>query len=265
MVGHAPINSECFINEVGLDESILKAHEVRGLADAPDKLESRKIPAQKLFPESPATAKLRMKPDWRAFNFPPGRTTSEWLSSDNIDWSVMKANNLNAGLYDVAEHETIGITPWSARLIVNPTADPAEASVHIVGIPRPKTQLGSLPGTASGDGSTGYPVVLLGTFRASFAGQLDAHRKDGLPFYPVLVNRGVPGEMVMPDHSTLRTVMRGVWSMAYKPNCLPAAEWVTATAGPREPNQELVTADWAWPPAEGQEEEEDSGELLSCG
>ena len=65
---------------------------------------------------------------------------------------------------------------------------------------------------------------------------------------------------------TLRTEMRRVWSMAYKPNCLPAAEWITAAAGPREPNQELVTADWMWPPAKrGHEEEEYSGELLSCG
>ena len=103
------------------------------------------IPAQKLFPGSPATAKLRMNQDWRAFNFPPARTTSEWLSSANMDWSVMKANNLNAGLYDVADNESIGINPWSARLVINPTA---EASIHMVAIPRPKTQLGSLPGTA---------------------------------------------------------------------------------------------------------------------
>ena len=60
--------------------------------------------------------------------------------------------------------------------------------------------------------------------------------------------------------------MRGVWSMVYKPNCLPAAEWITATAGPRESNQELVMVDWVWPPAKGgQEDEEDYGELLSCG
>ena len=77
-----------------------------------------------------------------------------------MDWSVMKANNLNAGLYGLADHESIGINPWSGRLVINPTA---EASVHI---PRPKTQLGSLPGTSSGDGSTGYPVILLDTFRA---------------------------------------------------------------------------------------------------
>ena len=50
----------------------------------------------------------------------------------------MKANNLNDGLYDVADNESIGINPWSARLVINPTA---EASVHMVAIPRPKTQL----------------------------------------------------------------------------------------------------------------------------
>ena len=38
MVGHAPIISDCFVNEVELDESILNAHEVRGMDNAPDKL-----------------------------------------------------------------------------------------------------------------------------------------------------------------------------------------------------------------------------------
>ena len=41
MVGHASINSDYFLNEVGLDESVLKAHEVRGMADPPDKLADR--------------------------------------------------------------------------------------------------------------------------------------------------------------------------------------------------------------------------------
>ena len=140
MVGHAPIADDCFTSEVDLDESILQAHEVVGLADAPDKLknldrlstdnisiitllevgaegqvslsrvgvtgpkESKKIPAQKIFPGAPANARLRMKPDWRGFTFPPGRTISEWVSSDNMEWSVMKTNNLNGGLYEVAEH-----------------------------------------------------------------------------------------------------------------------------------------------------------------
>ena len=298
MVGHAPIDGDCFTSELDLDESILQAHEVVGLADAPDKLESldrlapsnisvitllevgaegqvnfarvgvtgpkesKKVHAQKIFPGAPANARLRIKPDWRGYTFPPGRTVSEWHNSDTLDWGVMRTNNLNGGLYEVSEHAGIGVTPWSSRLVINPTADPGEAVMSLVAIPRPKKQLGSLPGTASGEGSTGYPVILLGSFRATYAGQLDQSRRDGLPYYPVLVNRGPPGAMTMPEHNAVRTVMRGMWSMCYKANVLPVQDWVTATAGPNEPEQALIMSDWAWPPAGGTGEQlSDSGEL----
>ena len=293
MVGHAAIEDDCFIANVDLDESIIQAHEVNGLADAPQKLkdldrlatdnisiitvleigaegqiglskvgvtgprESKKIPAQKLFP----IARLRMKPDWRGYNFPPGRTISEWMSSDSLEWSIMRTNNLNGGLYEIEDHAAMGVTPWSSRLVVNPTREAGEAVMHLVAVPRPKNQLGGLPGNATGDGSTGYPVVLLGTFRASYAGQLDQPRGDGLPYYPAFVNRGPPGAMEMPEHAAVRSVMRGLWSSCHKPNTYAVQDWITATAGPREPEQPLILADWAWPGAtDATDQQSDSGE-----
>lgn len=307
MVGRAPIPGDCFTVEVDLDLSVLIAQEVLGLADAADKLtelgrlssnvisiitllevdaegqitlakvgvagprESKKVMATQLFPLAPVTARLRMKPDWRAFNFPPGRTVSEWLSSDNVDWNIMKTNNKNGGTYDAGEHKDIGVSNWSCRLVVNPTGDPGEATMSLVAVPRPKNELGNLAGNAAGEGSTGFPVVLLGKFRADFGGQLDEPRNDGLAHYPVLVNRGPPGALQMPNNRAILRAMRSLWSSCFKARCLNAVEWVTATQGPQEPVQTPVESDWAWPePAVerslsegGFDDDEDSGEYMS--
>ena len=305
MVGRAPIPGDCFAVEVDLDLSILGAHEVLGLADAPDKLadlgrlsanvisivtlleidaegqiilarvgvtgpkESRKVLATQMFPTAPPTARLRMKPDWRAFNFPPGRTISEWISSDNMEWSIMKTNNRNGGIYDTGDYKDIGVNNWSCRLVVNPTGDPGEASMSLVAVPRPVNQLGNLAGNATGEGSMGFPVILLGKFRADYAGQLDEPRGDGLAHYPVLVTRGPPGALTMPSNRAILTAMRTLWSSCFKAKCLPVRDWTTATQGPNEPDQTPVESDWAWPvPAEehlltGDEDDEDSGEYIS--
>ena len=298
MVLRAPVQGDCFALEVELDLSILLSQEVLGLADATDKLanlgrldrqvisivslleigaegqitlskvgvtgprETKKIPARQLFPLAPDAARIRMKPDWRAFDFPPDRTISEWLSSSNREWSVMKTNNRNGGIYDVGDYKDIGISDWSCRLVVNPTADPGEASMDLVAVPRPKGDLGNLPGNPEGEGSAGYPVVLLGKFRASFGGQLDEPRRDGLSHYPVLVNRGTPGNMTPPNNSAILAAIRSLWNGCYKPRCLAADAWATATAGPTEPEQTPVELDWAWPDQNitAQDEDYDSGE-----
>ena len=141
-----------------------------------------------------------MKPDWRAFDFPPGRTIFEWVSSNNTEWSVMKINNRNGGIYDVGDYKDIGINDRSCRLVVIPTADLGEASMDLVAIARPKGDLENLQGNVEGDASAGYPVVLFGKFRAAFGGQLDEPHRDGLSHYPVLVNRYTPGRLSPPNN-----------------------------------------------------------------
>ena len=193
-MAYKPIEDEAFRIERDLDNSILKEHEVLGFADAPDKLkalgrlddavisvmtilevgpdgqvlntrigvtgpkESRKLPLNKLFYQSPEVAKLKTKIDWRAFNFPPGQSVSEWVSSDDLEWTVMKSNNKNSGFYDQSTYKDINVNDWSCRLALNPTERANEATVSLVAIPRPVTELTDLPGTATGVASTAYPL-----------------------------------------------------------------------------------------------------------
>ena len=124
----------------------------------------------------------------------------------------------------------------------------------------PFRYLGNLPGTATGLSSAAYPVICLGESRAAMAGVLETPRHDGLAFYPVVVNRGEQGSLlVAPDSGTLRVAMRGIWSGNIEPNSLIATDWCVATQGPGEPDQTPIEAEFAWPHVEQQVEEEDSG------
>ena len=96
------------------------------------------------------------------------------------------------------------------------------------------------------------------------AGELEEVRGDGLPFYPVCINRGpVEADITTPTSEVLRVCMTTFWSNTTEPNILPVEDWTVATAGPREPEQEVVRSEWSWPAINNtitEEEEEDSGE-----
>ena len=294
-----PIEDESFRIERDIDASILLAREVRGLADAPAKLKelgvidddtlsvitlleigpdgqillarvgvtgpknSQKVLASKLFCEAPETARLRMKIDYSCFNFAPGCTTSEWVSSDDIQWSLMKTNNQHDGVHDQSTYKDVNVCSWSCRLVVTPTAESHVASVELVAIPRPVAELGALPGVASGEGSAAYPVITLGVIRAAMAGVLEQPRHDGLGFYPVVVNRGPAGGLLAaPDSNSVRVAMRSIWSNNVEANSLTSRAWVEATRGPGEPDQSPIEAEFAWPQVVANvDDDEDSGKF----
>ena len=214
------IESEAFNVTCDVSSEILLSHEVRGFADAPeelDKLErfdhdvpnvitaltldingviseleigvaggkqSRKFPANILFKDAPTEARLRLnKLDFRQFKFGPSRCFSEWVPSSELDWTIMKKNNMKSGTYENSEHAALGIVPWSSRLHVSTSAKPHEATLRLVAVP--VANLNNLPGIAIGAASEGYPTILLGEFSAVMAGELESPWGDGLPFYPV--------------------------------------------------------------------------------
>ena len=282
-------------NDVSMD--ILLEHEVDGLGEAPLKLanlnrfddrepnvimaiyldvngiineaeigvaggeQSRKLPADQLFHEAPAGSRLRLRKfKFQQYKFPPGRCYSEWVNSDDIDWAIMRSNNMKDGTHPDNTHKDIGVGVWVSRLHVTTCQEANRATVRLVAIPR--TDLENLPGTATGIASEGYPVIMIGEFPAIMAGETEENRSDGIAFYPCCINRG-PADITTPTSEVLRVCMSTFWSNTSEPNCLSAEEWVTATQGPQEPEQSVVPSEWVWPQLNNtntEEEDEDSGE-----
>ena len=236
------ITSEHFVtNLVDINGDTLMEQEVDGLADAPDKLatlnrfddqevnvitaiyldingvikeieigaaggtQSKKFPANTLFKDAPEGSKLRLRRfNFAQYKFPPGRCFSEWVDSENIDWSVMRTNNIKDGEFPDSEYKDIGVSPWVSRLHVTTREEANTVTVRLVAIPR--QDINNLPGTATGAASEGYPVILIGEFPAIMAGEQEEARGDGLPFYPVCINRGPPeANITIPTSEFLRT------------------------------------------------------------
>lgn len=306
MAVQKPIQDEAFRIEKDIDATILLAQEVLGLADAPEKLselgrldgeihtvvtllevgpdgqvlnarvgvtgpvKSEKCPATQLFHQAPQAARLRTKLNYSCFAFPPGRTVSEWVSSDDIQWTIMKSNNMKDGSYDTADYKEIGVSPWSCRLVIVPTDESHTAHLTLVAVPQPIAELDSLPGVVTGDGSDAYPVITLGEHRAAMAGVLEQPRHDGLSYYPMVVNRGPPGSLLAaPESGVVRVALRGLWTKNIEANAIIAPDWFASTRGPGEPDQTPVEAEFAWPPIVETEnlgsDLEDSGKSIEMG
>ena len=143
-----------------------------------------KFRAKKLFEGAPEEANIRL-PDlnYHAFNFPPSSNCSNWVTSSDLNMSVMRTNNFQRdGLYDRSEWAGINITDAAFCLVVTPTEDVNKATVSIVAIPRKLAEMSTLPGNPTGL-APGYPVVEVYRLVGMMTGIQETLRRDGFPVF----------------------------------------------------------------------------------
>ena len=208
--------------------------------------QNHKFRARKLFAQAPEEANIRLTElNYHAFEFPPSANCSNWVSSSDLNMTVMKTNNFTKdGLYDCGEWSTIHVSDVSFRLVVTPTDDVNKAYVSLVAVPRKLTEMSSLPGNPTGL-AAGYPVVEVLRLTAMMTGIQEPLRRDGFPFLPCLLNTG--DDNPVPNINAVKTALYAFWSSFKEPNSGDLALWSMDTAGPAAPNTDQVDCMFRWP------------------
>ena len=206
-----------------------------------------KFKARKLYPDAPENAMLRIASlDLHAFEFPPSSNVSNWVSSKDLQFTVMKSNNGDHGVYTQEELPTVSIKESCClRLVVTPVEDVNQANVSLVCLPVPMDEKTSLPGSPTGL-CPGYPVVEAFRFSACFnSGIPSPTRQDGFPFLPVLMSSTSPHPV--PDVRSIKKALYTFWGSMMQPNMMSVNMWLDETKGPAAPSTDQARTAYTWP------------------
>ena len=221
-----------------------------------------KFKALKLFKEAPEHARIRLASlNLHAFNFQPSRNTSDWVSSKDLPFMVMKTNTMEDGTYTIEEIPNLNIGESIYRLVVTPHEDVNQARVALVALPVSMDGRGTLPGSPTGH-SPGYPVVEVYVFSSvSMSGIQSPVRQDGFPFLPVLISTEAPHPV--PDITSVKKALYAFWSTMMQPNVMTLEMWADETKGPAAPSQDQARTAYSWPqyqeqaPSDGDQSSDD--------
>ena len=186
--------------------------------------QAHKFKAKKLFNDAPDLANIRLgELNYHAFNFIPSSNCSNWVTSQDLNMTVMKSNNFaKDGEYDRGEWSDIHISDASFRMVVMPHEDVNKANISIVAMPCKLTEMSSLPGNPTGL-CPGYPVVEVLRMVGQMTGIQEPIRRDGFAFLPCLLNTGQDNPV--PNIPAMRAALYALWNSFKDPNMGDLEMW----------------------------------------